>query len=75
MDVVFKEHESFYGEPTDLANVFPELFNDDVSYSDCGTGGDKAQEDNGAALKDMTLEKIRTGEAHDHGNGSIPEIE
>ena len=24
MDVVFKEHEPFYGEPVDLTDVFPD---------------------------------------------------
>jgi hypothetical protein len=75
MDVVFKEHESFYGEPTDLADVFPELFNDDVSDTDCEPGGDKVQEDNGATLKDMIVGSVPPGSAHDDGNVDIQEIE
>jgi transposase InsO family protein len=31
MDVTFRENVPFYGEPTDLTDVFPELFNDDSS--------------------------------------------
>jgi hypothetical protein len=75
MDVVFKEHESFYGEPTDLADVFPELFNGDISDTDFETGGDKVQEDNGGASTDMIVGAIPAGGTHDHGNGGMPEIE
>ena len=50
MDVTFRENESFYGEPTDLTDVFPELFTDDSPDvdEDHGTGGDKGEEDSDA---------------------------
>jgi hypothetical protein len=38
MDVAFKEHESFYGEPTGLADVFPDLINGDVPDTHCEAG-------------------------------------
>ena len=41
MDVVFREHESFYGEPTDLSDVFPDLFTDKNLDVDCETGETK----------------------------------
>jgi hypothetical protein len=31
MDVTFRENESFYGDPTDLSNVFPDMFRSDAS--------------------------------------------
>ena len=75
MDVVFKEHESFYGEPADLADVFPELFNNNILDTDCDIGGGKMQEDNGAARNDMIVGVIPAGGAYDHGHGSVPETE
>jgi hypothetical protein len=49
MDVVFREHEPFYGEPTDLTNVFPDSFANDIS--DMETGGDKEKEKDDAASR------------------------
>jgi hypothetical protein len=30
MDVTFTENRSFYGEPTDLTHVFPDMFTSDI---------------------------------------------
>ena len=62
MDVIFREHESFYGEPTDLTDVFPDLFiNDIISNTDCETGEDKEEEDNCAASRKMIVGAIPVG--------------
>jgi hypothetical protein len=41
MDVVFREHEPYYGEPVDLTNVFPNLYVDDATDLDNKTGEKK----------------------------------
>ena len=38
MDVVFREHEPFYGESVDLSDVFPDSFTDDLLDADYETG-------------------------------------
>jgi hypothetical protein len=55
MDVVFREHEPFYGEPTDLTDVFPDLFTHDVSEIDYETGGDKEGKDKNATSEEMIV--------------------
>ena len=51
MDVVFREQEPFYGEPTDLTDVFPDLFANENLDADCETGGDKEEEDDATSRK------------------------
>ena len=38
MDVVFREHEPFYGGSVDLSDVFPDSFTDDLLDADYETG-------------------------------------
>ncbi|KAM3231411.1 hypothetical protein ACQJBY_061539 [Aegilops geniculata] len=78
MDVVFREHEPFYGEPTDLTDVFPDLFTDNMLDADCGTGGDKEEGDDDTTSKGMiigviraeTEEEQRKGEQYDTSNAA-----
>jgi hypothetical protein len=44
MDVMFREHEPFYGGPQDLTDVFPDLSSSDVSDWDNETGGRRRRE-------------------------------
>ena len=53
--MVFREHEPFYGEPTNLMDVFPDLFTDDMLDADCGTGGDKEEGAGDATSKGMII--------------------
>jgi hypothetical protein len=55
MDVVFREHVPFYGDPVDLTDVFPDLYVNDVTDLNNETGGDKCQEDNEAASRNMII--------------------
>ena len=78
MDVVFREHEPFYGEPTDLTDVFPDLFTDNLLDADCGIGGDKEEGDDDTTSKGMiigviraeTEEEQRKGEQYDTSNAA-----
>jgi hypothetical protein len=65
MDVTFRENVPFYGEPTDLTDVFPELFNDDSSDGVLRTWGDKRREDNDATSQKMIVGVIPTGDEPD----------
>jgi hypothetical protein len=62
MDVVFREHEPFYGEPTDLVDAFPDLFTNDTLDADCKTRGDEREEDNEEATREVIVGVIPTGE-------------
>jgi hypothetical protein len=46
MDIVFREHEPFYGEPVDLTDAFPDAFPSGVLDLDSETGGEKGEERN-----------------------------
>lgn len=67
MDVTFRANESFYGEPTDLTEVFPELFIDDSADGDgdSGTGGDDSREDSDAISQKMIVGVIPMEDVHD----------
>jgi transposase InsO family protein len=62
MDVVFREHEPFYGEPTDLSDAFPDLFTNDALDAECKTGGDKSDENNEEADRKIIVGVIPTSE-------------
>src|SRR6266540_1631631 len=65
MDVVFREQESFYGEPTDLADVFPDVSTNDVQDADYETGGDKGEENNDTVTREMIIGVIPAREVSD----------
>lgn len=65
MDVTFRENAPFYGEPTDLTDVFPDLFNDDSSDGVLRAGGDERREDNDATSQKMIVGVIPTGDEPD----------
>uniref|UniRef100_A0ACD5X204 Uncharacterized protein n=1 Tax=Avena sativa TaxID=4498 RepID=A0ACD5X204_AVESA len=57
MDVVFREHEPFYGEATnltDLTDVFPDLLSTEISSSDCKAVEDK-HKDNHEASREVVI--------------------
>jgi hypothetical protein len=64
MDVVFREQESFYGESTDLSDVFPDLVTNNISDADCETGGDrdKDEENNGTTSTKLIIGAIPIGD-------------
>ena len=67
MDVVFREHEPYYGEPVDLTDVFPDLFSSDVSDLDNGTGGEKeGEESNSTPSREMVVGVIPLEDRNDN---------
>nr|XP_051180101.1 uncharacterized protein LOC127294339 [Lolium perenne] len=75
MDVVFREHDAFYGGPIDLTDVFPDMFADDTSETDCATGGDKAEEGNDALTNNMIVRIMPTGDTHGDECASVSETD
>ena len=75
MDVVFREHEPFYEEPTDLTDVFPDLFNDDIPDGDYKTGGDDSKEDSDAISQKKIVGVIPTEDVHKDVRWSKPNEE
>ena len=65
MDVVFREQESFYGEPTDLADVSPDVSTNDVQDADHKIGGDIEEEDSDTVTREMIVGVIPAGEVSD----------
>ena len=63
----------FYGEPTDLTDVFPDLFNDDSSDGVLRTGGDERREDNDATSQEMIVGVIPTGDEPDGKDEDEPD--
>ena len=63
MDVVFKEHEPFYGEPVDLTDVFPDSFPDDVLDNE--TGGEKGEDSNSTTSREVVVGVIPQEDSHD----------
>ena len=55
MDVIFREHEPFYGEPQDLTDVFPDPFTSDVLDMDNEPGGEKGEENNPSASRRIVV--------------------
>jgi transposase InsO family protein len=55
MDVVFREHEPFYGEATDLTDVFPDLLSNDIPSLDCKAGEDKEEKDSDEASHEVVV--------------------
>ena len=62
MDVVFREHVPFYGEPVDLTDVFPDLYVNDVTDLNNEIGEYKGEEDNEATSRNMIIGVIPAGE-------------
>lgn len=76
LDVIFREHESFYGQPTDLSDVFPDSFSNDVLDAYCETRGDNKGEEDYQAPREMIVATIPTGDVHDGDEGTVePEQE
>ena len=73
MDVTFRENVPFYGEPTDLTDVFPDLFNDDSSDGVFRTGGYERREDNDAASQKMIVGVIPTEDEPDGRDEDEPD--
>ena len=80
MDVVFREHEPFYGEATDLTDVFPDLLSNDVPSSDCEAWKDREEKDNHEASREVVsgvipaeeMEQVQgQGEPQDSINGEL----
>nr|XP_051207078.1 uncharacterized protein LOC127322164 [Lolium perenne] len=67
MDVVFREQEPFYGESTDLTDVFPDLVTNDISDADCEIGGDKDEENNDTTLRKVIIGAIPVGDEIEQG--------
>lgn len=65
MDVMFRENESFYGEPTDLTDVFPDMFTSDVSDLDSEPGGDKEGENQTTTSREIIIGVIPRKDVHD----------
>jgi hypothetical protein len=65
MDVVFKEHEPYYGEPVDLTDVFPDLYVDNATELDNKTGGDKGEKDSDATSQNMIVGVIPIDDLQD----------
>jgi hypothetical protein len=65
MDVTFRENESFYGEPTDLTDVFPDMFTNDVSDLNCEIREDKEDENQIMASRETIVGVIPREDVHD----------
>ena len=61
------------GEPPNLTNVFPDLFNDDSSDGVLRTGGDERREDNDATSQKMIVGVIPTGDEPDGRDENEPD--
>lgn len=72
MDVVFRENEPFYGEPTDLTDVFPDLFSNDISDAECAAGGEREEKDNNGAYQEVIIGLIP---AEDTNTSEIEQIQ
>jgi hypothetical protein len=78
-DVVFREHVPFYGEPTDLTDVFPDMFTNEILGEDCEAGGEEVEEDDTSTSREMIIGVIpseieheeRQGEKNDSSNEAL----
>jgi hypothetical protein len=68
MDIVFREHEPFYGEPVDLTDVFPDTFPNDVPNVDNETGGEKGEDSNSKISREVVVGVIPLEDSHDDKN-------
>jgi hypothetical protein len=65
MDVTFTENRSFYGEPTDLTHVFPNMFTSDIPYLNYETEEDKGEENQITTSRETVVGVIPREYVHD----------
>jgi hypothetical protein len=73
MDVTFREHEPYYGEPEDLSDLFSNLNNIDVSDPHNMTGGAKFGEPGQTLPQGVVIELTHTDDTSCNENGGCPE--